>query len=155
MYSYAVKNSIAKFALAAIAIITASVLEEMMPKIFGVGAPFLLMAALYAAERGRAVDSLLFAIACGAAEDAISNLPVMTSVSYFAFAVILARRAKMPLMVAALAFPAYQIWLWMWLTGLGNTIFNRVLIAIPAGIATGVVTVLAGVWLERKAALER
>lgn len=155
MYLYAVKNSIAKFALAAIAIIGASVLEEIMPKIFGVGAPFLLMAALYASERGRAVDSLLFAIACGAAEDAICNLPAMTSVSYFVFAVIFARRMKMPFMVAALVFPVYQIWLWIWLTGLGNTIFNRVLFAVPVGVVTAVVTVLAGEWLERKAALEK
>lgn len=153
MFSFAVKNSVAEILLAATGIILSCAFEEMAPKPFGVGMPFLLMAAVLESSGASAFKAMLFAVACGAAEDAISHLPAMTSVSYFLLAALLTRRARMPLVAVALAYPAYQVWLWMWMSDLGGAVFGRVLMAFPAGAIAAAIVFFAGGRLKKEAAV--
>lgn len=126
--------------------------EEMLPKLLGVGVPALLASALVMSAR-RPVEAVLFAIAAGAMEDALSSLPPMTSASFFLMAAGLVRRSGLSRAAAILAYPAYQVWLAAWTGGLGGSVFGRALVALPLGAAT----VFAAEWLillaERRAAI--
>ena len=153
MFSSGAKNSIASLALAVMAVIFACAFEEMVPKAFGVGLPLLLMAAVLESSRGLTFGTALFVVACGAAEDAISHLPAMTSISYFVLAALLTRRSKAPLAVFALAYPAYQLWLWVWMSGLGGAVFTRMLVAFPLGVAAAAAVSAAGGFLHREASV--
>lgn len=98
--------------------------------------------------------AVLFAIAAGGIEDAISSLPAMTSVSYFLVVVALSRLSGMPSIATLLTYPMYQIWLLLWISSLGGGIFNRILLALPVGMITAAVVVAIMAWTERKAAID-
>ena len=117
--------------------------EEMLPKFLGVGVPALLAASLVMSVR-RPVEAVLFAIAAGAAEDAISSLPAMTSVSFFLMAAAVVRKAGL---ASLLMYPAYQAWLAAWTGDIGGSVFGRVLVALPLGAAT----VFAAEWIILRA----
>ena len=124
--------------------------EEMLPKFLGVGVPALLAASLVMSVR-RPVEAVLFAIAAGAAEDAISSLPAMTSVSFFLMAAAVVRKAGL---ASLLMYPAYQAWLFVWTSSPGGGFFGRVLLALPVGIVTALAVGAALGWAERKAAVD-
>lgn len=131
------KNSRLQLLLAILTLIVASALEEILPKFFGVGAPLLLMATVYAAVKRPLAPAVIFAVAAGAAEDAISSLPMMTSVSYFALLSLLTHWAKEPWSVAILGYVMYQFWLLVWLKwGTIGNVFARALMAIPVALVT-------------------
>ena len=98
--------------------------------------------------------AVLFAVAAGGIEDAISSLPAMTSISYFLVVVALSRLSGMPTTTTLLTYPMYQIWLLLWVSSLGGGIFNRILLALPMGMVTAIVVVVAMGWTERKAAID-
>lgn len=128
--------------------------EELLPKALGVGFPVLLAALPVMATRPPAALPVLFALAAGAMEDSISSLPFMTSSSFFLLAVVLARWTHLPAVVAAVAFPAYQVWLCIWVAGLQGGVPGRLLFSVPLGIiAYGVVSTVLAV-AERKAAVD-
>ena len=127
--------------------------EELLPKLLGVGFPFLLASVQVVAVRGSLAAVMMFAVAAGGIEDALSSLPPMTSVSFFLIAMAFARRADLPLAASLLTYPAYQVWLSAWTGGLGGGVFGRILVSLPVGM----VTAIAVWWViriaERRAAL--
>ena len=128
-------------------------LEEMTPKVLGVGAPFLLAAVQYQAVRRQMPLAVAFAIAAGAAEDAVSSLPLFTSAVYFLAVAVLTRRMDIPRGAIFLSYPLYQIWLSVWVGDLYGSIFTRV----PVALAVGALVMFA-VWhflafAERRAAV--
>ena len=146
------RNDFLSLLFAVVVLFVGAGAEEMLPKFLGVGVPALLAASLVMSVR-RPVEAVLFAIAAGAVEDALSSLPAMTSVSFFLSAVGLVRRAPLPKVAAILVYPAYQVWLAAWTGGVGGSVFGRALVALPLGAAT----VFAAEWLillaERRAAI--
>ena len=126
--------------------------EELLPKFGGVGCPVLLVAVQVLAPRLRLPLALLFAAAAGAAEDALSGLMPMTSVSYFLLAAALVRAVGLPALATAFTFPCYQLWLAVWTGGLN--VFTRILLSVPAGLLTA--SAVAGLisFLMRKAAID-
>ena len=136
------------------ALVFGAAAEELLPKALGVGFPVLLATLPVVATRPPFALSVLYALAAGAVEDSISGLPFMTSASCFLLVVALVRWSRLPSVVAAVVFPAYQIWLCLWVTGLQGSVFGRVLVAIPFGIlAYGVVGPLLAA-VERRAAVD-
>jgi hypothetical protein len=109
---------------------------------------------VYFASRRPAPQAVVFAIAAGAVEDAISSLPAMTSVSYFLVAASLARWSGLPRCMAGFAFCGYQAWLCAWAGALQGGIFGRMLVSLPVGFATAVVTGIALAWAGGKAAVD-
>ena len=146
------RNDFLSLMFAVVVLCVGAGVEEMLPKFLGVGVPALLAASLVMSVR-RPVEAVLFAIAAGAVEDALSSLPAMTSVSFFLMAAGLVRRAPLQRAAAILAYPAYQVWLAAWTGGMGGSVFGRVLVAMPVGAAA----VFAAEWLillaERRAAI--
>lgn len=126
-------------------------LEELSPKVLGVGAPFLMMVALYVASTGRTqAAAIAVALACGAAEDALCSLGGVTSIPFFVSAALLARRTPFASAVMMLACPAYQLWLWIWMPELGGAVFGRFLVSLPAGASTAIATALVMAFAERR-----
>ena len=98
---------------------------------------------------------MLFAVAAGAAEDALSGLPYALSVSYFAAVAGLMRGFKLSVGFAVPAYCLYQVWLWIWLgQSLVGGVFLRMLMALPVGVAVLAATHAALYWIDRKAAVD-
>ena len=135
------------------ALVFGGAFEEMLPKFLWVGFPVLLAAVQFFATHAGLKTALLFAVAAGAMEDAVSSLPVMTSASYFLFAAAFTRWAGLPRSAAAVTYPCYQLWLALWLADMGGSVFTRVLAAFPVGLATAFATDAAMSWVWRKAAV--
>ena len=148
------RSSVAQFAFALLTLFLGASAEEMLPKFLGVGFPMLLVAVQFFAFRRSLLVAVLFAVAAGGIEDAISSLPAMTSISYFLVVVALSRLSGMPTTTTLLTYPMYQIWLLLWVSSLGGGIFNRILLALPMGMVTAIVVVVAMGWTERKAAID-
>lgn len=131
-----------------------AVAEELLPKYLGVGFPVLLTAAqMFAVSRPAAV-MVFFAISAGALEDAISSLPMMTSVSYFLSVAILIRWTDIPRSATVLTYPLYHLWLWVWVAELEGSLFSRMLLALPIGVVTAVAVSALLIWIERKVAID-
>ena len=147
-------NSAVQFVLAVLVLVLGAAFEELLPKFLGVGIPVLLAAVLFFASRRSGSASLAFAVAAGALEDALSSLPPMTSVSYFLAMAVVVRRFGCLWPCRILAYPCYQVWLAVWVVGIGGGVFERVLLACPVGVATVLAghAVLGG--LCRKAAVD-
>ena len=128
--------------------------EVLLPKLLGVGFPVLLAAVQFTAARRPAVVAALFAVAAGAMEDALSALPPATSVSYFLALASLVRWSGMQRAVTLLTYPAYQVWISVWTSGLGGDVFGRVLAAIPVGLVTALAVGAVLGRMERKAAID-
>lgn len=153
MFSSAVGNSVVQFVFLLLTLVLGAGAEEALPKLLGVGFPVLLVAVQYVSTRLPRVAATLFAIAAGVMEDALSGLPPMTSASYFLVSAVLVRRAEASVLPVLLTYPVYQLWLAIWVGGIGAGICWRVLLAAPAGALTaGAVIPLLAI-AERKAAL--
>lgn len=131
MFLYVVKNKRLHFLFSILVLILASTLEDVLPRIFGVGFPILLMVTLSFAVKKPMTLAVIFAVAAGASEDAISSLPMMTSVSFFVVMALLTRWAKAPILMSILGCALYQFWIMVWLVNIGGNVFVRSLAAIP------------------------
>ncbi len=148
------RNSPIQLMLAILTLVIGAGVEELLPKVLGVGFPILLLAALRAAFGSGKFAAALFALAAGAMEDAISGLPLMASTSYFLVAVVAVRSARLSWSSAVLVYPLYQVWLAVWLGASGGGVFGRVLISTVFGAVTGVAVWSALAWVEGKAAVD-
>jgi hypothetical protein len=132
----------------------AAAAEEALPKFLGVGFPVLLTAVqMFAVSRPAAV-MMFAAIVSGALEDAISSLPMMTSISYFLAVAILTRWTDIPRSATILTYPLYHLWLWVWVADLEGGLFSRVAAALPIGVVTAVAVAAVVPWIERKVAVD-
>ncbi len=149
------KKDLVQLVLAFLALVFGGALEDFLPKGLGVGWPFLLSATAYYAVRRTPLAGILFAIAAGATEDALAGLPAVLSIGFFTLLGGLLRGFKLSVFAALPAFCVYQIWLWIWLgSSLGGNIFSRLLVSLPVGALTLVVTVPVLSWLDGKAAVD-
>lgn len=147
------RNSLLSLAFSLAVLCIGASAEELLPKAFGVGFPLLLASVQVQAVRGSLVSAMMFAVAAGGLEDALSSLPPMTSVSFFLLAMAFARRAELPRAVTLLTYPAYQVWLFAWTGGLGGGVFLRILVSLPVGVATAFAVGWAIRLAERRAAI--
>jgi len=142
-----------------IVLVSGGALEEMLPKVLGVGVPVLLGWTLFAAVHRNAPTVVVLAMAAGAFEDALSDLPLLTSASFFVVVALAANRVcgahgggqgLTALPALMVAYPLYRAWLWLVAGGggLGQTILPAVLMALVASV---IVAFFA--WCERKAAI--
>lgn len=154
MCSSIVKNDLVQFVLALLALVIGGAAEELLPKAAGVGFPVLLAATVYFARRRRTAEAVIFAVAAGALEDALCSLPAVTGPSFFLVVTALARWTAFPAGSWALVYPAYQLWLGLWVAEASVRVFGRLIVSLPVGAAAmaGVWTLLA--WAERKAAVD-
>lgn len=148
------KRDLVQLVLAFFALSFGGAVEELAPKFGGVGIPLLLSAAAYCAVSRPPLTGMLFAVAAGAAEDALCGLPYALSVSFFVAMAGLLRGFKLPLFCAAPAFGLYQIWLWIWFgNSLNGSVFLRFCTAIPVGVLTLAAVCAILLWLDGKAAV--
>jgi hypothetical protein len=132
------KSDFAMLVFSILSLVLCAAMEDMLPKIMGLGIPLLLSVALVFSDRALASwsQSIFCAIAAGSMEDAISALPVATSASFFAIAVFSRRKFHIPFQFCAAVYPLYFCWLWMWgLVGGGENLL-RALVSAPIGILT-------------------
>ena len=149
------KRDFVQLAIAFFALAIGGAVEEFVPKFYGVGFPVLLSAAAYMAVRRTPLSGVLFAVAAGAAEDAISGLPPMTSIAWFVAVASLMRGFKLPLPIAAFAFCGYQVWLWAWMgSDLGGRLAGRILAALPSGALALFATAGVLCLMDREGAVE-
>lgn len=148
------RNSPLIFVFSVLTLVIGAALEEIFPKVADVGFPVLLVAVQFMAARRPAFAAAVFAVAAGAMEDAVSSLPVMTSVSYFLAVTALVKWSEFPRGAIVLTYPFYQVWLWLWVSFPGFNVFRRVLVSLPVGIFAAFVTGAVLVWAERRAALD-
>ena len=147
------RNSPLIFVFSVLTLVIGAALEEIFPKVADVGFPVLLVAVQFMAARRPAFAAAVFAVAAGAMEDAVSSLPVMTSVSYFLAVGLLTRKIGFSRMLAAVSYPVYQVWLAIWVGALGGGVFNRILLAMPIGLATAFAAGEVLSFFERKSAV--
>ena len=145
---------VVQFVLCALVLVSGAALEEVLPRVFGVGVPVLLMSVAFLSVRWTGPSALAFAVVAGAVEDALSSLPPMTSVSYFLAVALLVSRLGSTWFVPAAAYVGYQVWLSVWVTSIGGDVFKRVLLACPVGLLTAFAVEVALAWLCRKAAAD-
>lgn len=143
---------VVQFVLYVLVLVPGAAFEELLPRVFGVGVPVLLMSVLFLSVRRTGPSVLAFAVVAGAVEDVLSALPPMTSVSYFLAVALLLRRLGSAWFVPAVAYAGYQVWLSVWVTSIGGDVFKRVLLACPVGLVTAFAVEVALAWLCRKAA---
>ena len=154
MSSYDVISDFVQIALAALVLVLGAAAEELLPKFIGVGFPVLLACVPFMSVRRGRMEALGFAAAAGAMEEALSGLPPMAGVSFFMALAFISRRFWLSGAVAALAFPVYQVWLSVWLVGIGGGVFGRVLLSFPVGFMTMLGVGAAVGALRRKAAVD-
>jgi len=143
-----VKNSLLQLAFGLAVLILGAAAEELLPKVLGVGFPVVLASVpVLAAGRGSILTRLVLAVVAGALEDALSGLPVMTSVSYFLAVTFLVDRLDCSRILVPLAYPCYQLWLAVWSDVTGGGVFTRLFLSVPVGA----VTAMAAGWLIAKA----
>ena len=147
-------DRVVQFVLAVLVLVSGAALEDLLPRVFGVGVPVLLMSALFLAVRQSGPSALAFAVVAGAVEDALSSLPPMTSASYFLTLAFLVRRFGCAGFVPPLAYAGYQVWLAVWVVSIGGDVFKRILLACPVGLASAFAVGWALSWLYRKAAAD-
>lgn len=151
--SFAVKSEIVQFVFCLLAIVLGGAAEELLPKFLGVGFPILLSTVFVLTSRRTIPLLVLFSIAAGAFEDALSGLPIATSASFFLTCAAVSRIPVVPREVLFLAYPFYQLWLNVLDPGLNGGVFGRLLLALPIGILTMIAMRFVLVWAERKAAV--
>ena len=147
------KSDFVQFVIALLVLAFGGAVEELAPKVLGVGVPVLLIASVFFATRRTPFVALLFALAAGAVEDSLSGPPGLTSVSFFVLAAVAARFSRLPSVCMAVVYPLFQLWLWLWVSGLSGGIFGRVLVSFPVGLMTAFATSVVLVWLDRKGAV--
>ncbi len=148
------KSEIVQFVFCLLVIVLGGAAEELLPKFPGVGFPILLSSVILLTSRRTVPFLVLFSIAAGAFEDALSGLPIATSACFFLMCAAVSRIPVVPREVFVLAYPAYQLWLNVWDSGLNGGIFSRLLLALPIGILTMFAMRFVLAWMERKAAVD-
>lgn len=134
-------------------LVTGAAAEELLPKVLGVGFPVLLTSVQFFATRCGLPAALAFAFAAGAMEDALSSLPTVTSISYFLCAATAVRWSGLSPLATAVTYPAYQVWLSIWMIGFGGSVYVRLLLSVPFGVVTALAVGGILAWVGRKAAL--
>lgn len=149
------KREFVHFTIAAAALVFGGAAEEMLPRLFGAGVPLLFAFAVYFALRRTRGYALAFAVAAGAAEDALSSLPFATSVGFFVPAAAAFGVFRLPMSAIAVFYPFYQVWLWLW-TGVadGGDWWARAVAAVPLALAAMALAAGAVRWAERKGGLD-
>lgn len=147
-------SEIIRLALAALVLVIGGTVEDLIPKVLGVGAPVLLASVPFMAARCGRIEALAFASAAGAMEEALSSLPPMAGVSFFLVVAFAVRRVGLVWPLAMLVYPVYQIWLAVWLAGIGGGVFGRILVSLPVGFLMVPAVGVALNWLCRKAAID-
>ena len=145
---------VVQFVLCALVLVSGAALEEVLPRVFGVGVPVLLMSVAFLSVRRTGPSALAFAVVAGAVEDVLSALPPMTSVSYFLAVALLLRRLGSAWFVPAIVYAGYQIWLSVWVIHIGGDVFRRVLLACPVGLVTAFAVEVVLTFLCRKVAAD-
>ena len=145
------KYAAVHFAIALTSLSVCGAIEELAPKWGGTGFPALLASAAYFAAKRRTAPALLYALAAGAAEDALSSLPFATGASFFAAAALCVRASRVNPILWFPLWVVFQGWLWIWLGGAAGNIFTRMLAAIPLSLAAFAATAFALARLDRKA----
>ena len=148
------KNDVVQIVLALLALVVGCALEELLPKIAGVGFPILMCTTVFMASRRRIPLLICFAIAAGAAEDSLSGLPPATSSSFFLAVAALAKWSEFPNGALVMAYPVYQGWLRIWTGVVCGAVFYRALVAIPLGVVTALATWVVMMWAERSVAID-
>lgn len=150
----AVSSSLIRFVFALLTFVLGAAAEELLPKALGVGFPILLAATVFFAPRKHLALPVLFALAAGGAEDALSSLPYLTSASYFLLAAAVIHLTGLPYVLAPFVYPVYQLWLCLWAPDLSGSVFTRFLLAFPIGLLTLAAVASALNHLSRKAAID-
>lgn len=153
MFSSVVKNSIVRFALSAATLIFGAALEELLPKWLGAGFPVLLAFTVCAALRAPLAAAILYALAASAFEDSLSGFDLLGSASFFLGAAALARWTRLGWLTMLIAYPAYQLWLYLFGPGIEGSAFVRFLMSIPLGVATAFACGVLYVFMERRSAV--
>jgi len=148
------KNDFARIVYCIAILAAGCAAEELLPKFLGVGFPILLAATIFFSSRSGVFAAVAFAIAAGAAEDAVSSLPVATSACFFTLAALFANSVRYLAAAALLAYPLYQLWLWIWLPGVGAGVFARVVVAAPLGAVAAAAVFALMRSVERRAAID-
>ena len=154
MSSYAVNPDVIHIALAALVLVFGGTAEDLLPKVLGVGFPVLLASVPVLVARFGRLEGLAYAVAAGAMEEALSSVPPMSGVSFFLAVAVLVRHVGPGWVPALVSYPVYQIWLAVWLVGIGGGVFGRILVAIPVGAVTALAVGAAVNGLCRKAAID-
>ena len=140
--------------LAFFALVFGGAAEELAPKFLGAGVPVLMSATAYCAVRRTPLTGVLFAMAAGAMEDALSGLPFALSLSYFTAFAGLLRGFRLSVYWLVPAYCGYQVWLWIWLgEALNGSVFSRTFGAVPLGLVTVAAVRFVFSWLDGKAAV--
>ena len=147
-------SEIVQIVLVTILLVLGASVEELLPKFCGVGFPVLLASVPFMAVRRTRLEAFAFAAAAGAMEEALSSLPPVSGVSFFMALAVLSRHFGYSGALLALVYPLYQVWLSVWLVGIGSGVFMRILLSVPIGFLTMAVVGLAVNWLCRKAAVD-
>lgn len=147
-------SRLVQFVFTIFALVLGAALEELLPTVLGVGVPVLMAVVTFTAFHRSGIAALPVAVLAGAAEDTLSALPPMTSVSYFLGVAFLARFLGRSGVLMAVVYPLYQIWLAVWLPGIGGGVFARVLLSCPVGFATAYAVDWTLTWFSRKAAVD-
>ena len=145
-------NDFLQLGFSVLALVLGAGCEDLLPSVLGIGFPVLLVSAQVLAVRGTPTTAYAFAVAAGAAEDALSGLAPMTSVGFFLLAAILARRLGTCCRLTSLTYPCYQLWLAVWTGGLN--VFSRILLAFPVGLLTAAAVGLVLSWAIRWGAID-
>ena len=148
------KSEAARLVLIAMVLAFAGALEELSPKIAGVGFPLLLPFTLIVAARWSFPMWAVTAIAAGATEDALASLPPAASATFFLAAAALVHWSAVRHPLYVLAYPAYLLWLCVWGGNLAGNLFGRILIGFPVGaLSVAIVARLAG-FIAREAGID-
>lgn len=148
------KNDLVHLSIALGALVAGAALEEMLPKFAHAGFPFLLMAAVFFASRRKRGEALMFAVAAGAVEDALSSLPFATSIAFFALVAAFVHTTQITRVTYIFVYPVYELWMRMWTSALEGDVFSRFLVAMPVGAVTALAAVGALAWLDGKGAVD-
>lgn len=148
------RTDLVQLAFSVTVLVLGAALEEMLPKVFGVGFPVLLSAVLFLSARSGRPLTIAFAVAAGAMEDALGPLPPVTSVSFFLVLALAVRGFAASEALMAVAYPSYQVWLSLWVSGIGSGVFGRILLAFPIGYVTVLAVHAALAWFVGKAAVD-
>jgi len=111
------------------------------------------LSACVAARRSVAA-LVLFALAAGAFEDALSTLPSMTSPCFFFAVAVISNETRSAKSVTVLAYVFYQLWLKFLLPWSVDTIGTRLVLAPLIAAVTVAAVGFVLPWTERKAAID-
>jgi len=150
-----VNDNLRQFVFGFVLLVLGAGLEELLPKVLGVGFPLLLTAVqALSVVIGSFPVVFVLAVVAGALEDALSSLPFLASVSYFIIVALSVRVIGMPRFSVVLTYPCYLLWLALWTSGSGVGIFSRLLMSLPVGGITAFVIGTVVAWVGGKGAVD-